>query len=225
MLVEAEIWTVARTDQGNAVLVRPLGAEMAVPIFIGQLETQSILIGMGNVPMPRPLTHDLFISLLKDLGAELERIEITSLKEGTFFAKLIILQNEKKIVVDTRPSDAMGIAVRKKCPIFIAEAVVDEAGIPLSSITEQTIEAQGDQPPEEQVDAPEMNETPPQSTAGASDPTADQIFKQSSAQSPEGNSERKRLEKALEKAVNEENYEEAAKIRDQLKELEDTDTT
>ena len=80
MLVEAEIWTVARTDQGNAVLVRPLGAELAVPIFIGQLETQSILIGMGNVPMPRPLTHDLFLSLLKELEVELDRIEITSLK-------------------------------------------------------------------------------------------------------------------------------------------------
>ena len=63
MLVEAEIWTIARTDQGNAVLVRPIGSESAVPIFIGQLEAQSILIGLGNVPMPRPLTHDLFITL------------------------------------------------------------------------------------------------------------------------------------------------------------------
>ena len=61
MLVEAEIWTIARTDQGNAVLVRPIGSESAVPIFIGQLEAQSILIGLGNVPMPRPLTHDLFL--------------------------------------------------------------------------------------------------------------------------------------------------------------------
>lgn len=224
MLVEAEIWTVARTDQGNAVLVRPLGAEMAVPIFIGQLETQSILIGMGNVPMPRPLTHDLFLSLLKDLSAELERIEITSLKEGTFFAKLILLQNEKKIVIDARPSDAIGIAVRKKCPIFIAEAVVDEAGIPLSSITEQTIEAQGDQPPEE-GEEPETGETPPHSSGGTAEHSIDQVFNQPPTHSSKGDSEKKRLEKALEKAVNEENYEEAAKIRDQLKELDDTDTT
>lgn len=204
MLVEAEIWTVARTDQGNAVLVRPLGAEVAVPIFIGQLETQSILIGMGNVPMPRPLTHDLFISLLKDLETELERIEITALKEGTFFAKLILLQNEKKLVVDARPSDAMGIAVRKKCPIFIAEAVVDEAGIPLSSITEQTVETQ--QEMDEESEPPEALEA-------------------TETKEPEsGNSEKGRLEAELEKAVNDENYEEAAKIRDRLKELDDTNT-
>lgn len=183
MLVEAEIWTVARTDQGNAVLVRPLGAEVAVPIFIGQLETQSILIGMGNVPMPRPLTHDLILSLFKELQVELQRIEVTSLKEGTFFAKLILQQNEKKIVIDARPSDAMGIAVRKKCPIFIAEAVVDEAGIPLSSITEQNITS-------EDVDPKEQ--------------------------------ERDKLRKDLENAVAEENYEEAARIRDRLNELDDT---
>lgn len=183
MLVEAEIWTVARTDQGNAVLVRPLGAEVAVPIFIGQLETQSILIGMGNVPMPRPLTHDLILSLFSELEIELQRIEITNLKEGTYFAKLVLQQNEQKMVIDARPSDAMGIAVRKKCPIFIAEAVVDEAGIPLSSITEQNFSSE-DTEPEEQ--------------------------------------EREKLQKELDKAVAEENYEEAARIRDRLNELDDT---
>ena len=183
MLVEAEIWTVARTDQGNAVLVRPLGAEVAVPIFIGQLETQSILIGMGNVPMPRPLTHDLILSLFSELDIELQRIEITNLKEGTYFAKLVLQQNEQKMVIDARPSDAMGIAVRKKCPIFIAEAVVDEAGIPLSSITEQNLSSE-DADPQEQ--------------------------------------EREKLQKELDKAVSEENYEEAARIRDRLNELDDT---
>jgi len=181
MLVEAEIWTVARTDQGNAVLVRPLGAEVAVPIFIGQLETQSILIGMGNVPMPRPLTHDLFLSLLKELQVELERIEVTSLKEGTFFAKLILSHNDDSLSIDARPSDAMGIAVRKKCPIFIEESVVDEAGIPLSSISDQALEA--DKEPNQE--------------------------------------EKENLQEKLEKAVAEEDYEEAARIRDKLTELED----
>jgi hypothetical protein len=138
---------------------------------------------MGNVPMPRPLTHDLILSLFKELQVELQRIEVTSLKEGTFFAKLILQQNEKKIVIDARPSDAMGIAVRKKCPIFIAEAVVDEAGIPLSSITEQNITS-------EDVDPKEQ--------------------------------ERDKLRKDLENAVAEENYEEAARIRDRLNELDDT---
>jgi hypothetical protein len=117
---------------------------------------------------------------------DLQRIEITNLKEGTFFAKLILQQEEKKMVIDARPSDAMGIAVRKKCPIFIAEAVVEDAGIPISSITEQNISS-------EDVDPSEQ--------------------------------EREKLKKDLETAVAEENYEEAARIRDRLNELDDTNTS
>ena len=140
MLVEAEIWTIAKTDQGNAVLIRPMGAESAVPIFMGQLEAQSILIGMGNVPMPRPLTHDLFISLFKHLGTTILRVEISALINGTFFAKIILNSGDSEITIDCRPSDALGLAVRKKCKIFIDEAIVDEAGIPMSSITEKSSE-------------------------------------------------------------------------------------
>ena len=116
MLVEAEIWTVARTEQGNAVLVRPLGTEVAVPIFIGQLEAQSILIGMGNVPMPRPLTHDLFLSILDKMEVKIVRIEITELKEGTFYAQLILKEKGKDIVIDSRPSDSIALAVRENAP-------------------------------------------------------------------------------------------------------------
>jgi uncharacterized protein len=140
MLVEAEIWTIARTDQGNAVLIRPMGADSAVPIFMGQLEAQSILIGMGSVPMPRPLSHDLFINIFKQLKTTILRIEINSLKNGTFFAKLILKKGKDEYTIDCRPSDALSLAVRKKCPIFIDEEIVDEAGIPLSSITNKTVE-------------------------------------------------------------------------------------
>ncbi len=180
MLVEAEIWTVARTDQGNAVLIKPVGGETAVPIFIGQPEAQSILIGLGNVPMPRPLSHDLFIMIMKKVGVALQRVEITGLKEGTFYAQLIVQQGEETIVVDSRPSDAIALAVRVKCPIFISETVVDEAGISVHSITE------------------EAKETEP----------------------PRGDTSKSRLQKELEEAVAEENYERAAQIRDQLKDLE-----
>jgi bifunctional DNase/RNase len=133
-LVKAEIWTVARTEQGNAVLVRPIGADVAVPIFIGQLETQSILIGFGGVPMPRPLTHDLMLSLIKTFGADLLRIEIHDLREGTFYARLILDVDGEERTVDSRPSDAIALAVRKKCPVYIAESVVDAAGIAIELI-------------------------------------------------------------------------------------------
>lgn len=142
MLVEAEIWTVARTEQGNAVLIRPVGGETAVPIFIGQPEAQSILIGLGNVPMPRPLSHDLFIVIMKKLGVVLQRVEITGLKEGTFYAQLIIQQGKENLVIDSRPSDAIALAVRVKCPLFISESVVDEAGISIHTITEQSHEGE-----------------------------------------------------------------------------------
>jgi len=184
MLVEAEIWTVARTDQGNAVLVRPLGSDVAVPIFIGQLETQSILIGLGNVPMPRPLTHDLFITAMKSVGVNIHQVEITGLKDGTYFAQLQLQRKGEEITLDARPSDALGIAVRSGCQIFISEGVVDEAGLPIASITEQ---------------------------AAAVEPES------------VGKSEKEQLEEALRIAVEKENYEEAATIRDRLNNLDENE--
>src|SRR5512136_1346919 len=100
MLVPAEVWTVAKAEQGNAVLVRPMGLDVAVPIFIAPLEAQSILIGLGSVKMPRPLTHDLFISVLENLQCAINRVEITSLKEGTYYAKLILNSSGDEIAVD-----------------------------------------------------------------------------------------------------------------------------
>ncbi len=185
MLVEAEVWTIARTDQGNAVLVRPIGSETAVPIFIGQLEAQSILIGMGNVPMPRPLTHDLFLSVMQKVGVGIERIEITELKEGTFYAQLIVKQQGQQLTIDARPSDSIALAVRDKCPIFIDEEVVEEAGIPVSTITNQVGETAED------------------------DTEAMQLEK---------------LEQELDKAVEEENYEEAARLRDLISEYKNSDS-
>lgn len=177
MLVEAEIWTVARTDKGNAVLVKPLGSERAVPIFIGQLEAQSILIGLGNVPMPRPLSHDLFISVLEKLNTTIERVDITELKDGTFYARIVLKQGLKKIVIDSRPSDALGITARIHCPLYISESIVDEAGIAINLITEE--------------------EPKPEAADG-------------------GDVERSRLEEELQKAVENEDYEEAARLRDRI---------
>ena len=180
MLVEAEIWTVARTDKGNAVLVRPMGSERAVPIFIGQLEAQSILIGLGNVPMPRPLTHDLMISVFEKAGLTMEKVEITDLKQQTFYAQIILKQGLKRLSLDARPSDALGMAARIKCPVLIAESVVEEAGIAVNLISEGESDAEF--------------------------PSAKEI-------------EKNQLMTQLEKAVEEEDYEEAARLRDRIKGL------
>jgi bifunctional DNase/RNase len=189
--VEATIWTVAQTDQGNVVLVRPKGSDLAVPIFIGQLETQSILIGMGGVDVPRPLTHDLVLNVLSELRAEVSRIEIHDLREGTFYARLILHLDDNDVIVDARPSDAIGIAVRAACPVFIAESVVEEAGISVNLVAGLQIDP----------------EAPAETLAGS--------LVQASSEGAVRN-----LRTELERAVADEDYERAAAIRDKLKELE-----
>jgi bifunctional DNase/RNase len=134
-MLSAEIWTLAQTSQGCAILLRPLDLGIAVPIFIGQLEMQSIVIGKEGVSLPRPLTHDLFLSLLRRMKLKLERVEVYELKSSTFHARLVIsggeFTQENPLVIDCRPSDAFGLAVRKKCPLFIDSTVVEQTGIPL----------------------------------------------------------------------------------------------
>jgi len=203
MLVPAEVWTVAKAEQqGNAVLVRPLGLEVAVPIFIAPLEAQSILIGLGNVKMPRPLTHDLFLSVLESLEASINRVEIISLKEGTFFAKLVLDASGSEIAIDARPSDCLALAVRVKCPIYIDESVVDEAGISVKMVEER----RGDIRQEESA-TPPGGEVPAQ----AEMPGSAGLMH---------SAELAALKKKLESALEEENYEEAARLRDRIRELE-----
>ncbi len=201
MLVPAEVWTVAKAEQGNAVLVRPLGLDVAVPIFIAPLEAQSILIGLGSVKMPRPLTHDLFITVLESLESSVNRVEITALKEGTYYAKLILDSSGSEIAVDARPSDCLALAVRVKCPIYIDEAVVDEAGISVKMVEEKNRELRQEQPsekPEEEPETPTVTEVTPLV--------------------PED--EMTNLRKLLQAAIEEENYEEAARLRDRIREIE-----
>jgi len=205
MLVPAEVWTVAKAEQGNAVLVRPLGLDVAVPIFIAPLEAQSILIGLGSVKMPRPLTHDLFITVLESLESSVNRVEITALKEGTYYAKLILDSSGSEIAVDARPSDCLALAVRVKCPIYIDEAVVDEAGISVKMVEEKNKElkaeeAAGEHSEEGEPETPTVSEVAPV------------------AQEDEMSS----LRKLLQAAIDEENYEEAARLRDRIKDMEGT---
>lgn len=190
MLVEAEIWTIAHTEQGNAVLVKPLGSDFAVPIFIGQLEAHSILIGLGGVPMPRPLTHDLVITLVEKLDAFLEKVEITDLREGTFYSRVLLRQGSQRLVIDARPSDALGLAVRSRCPIFIAESIIAQAGVPVRFVL-----------------------------AGEGAGT-EGIFEGTMGGGPEPRAlETSRLRAELDRALESENYEEAARLRDRLREL------
>jgi bifunctional DNase/RNase len=191
-MVEAEIWTIARMEQGNAVLLRPLGSEISVPIFIGQLEAQSILIGYGEVVVPRPLTHDLLLNLLRHLGLELIRIEVHDLRDNTFYARLILTgqkySEKNPLILDSRPSDAFALAVRRKCPVFIAEKVVEQAGVSVDLVIESSGENGGESGEIELGMSPEEPKFP--------------------------ETRREILQMELEKAVAAEEYERAAEIRD-----------
>lgn len=133
------------------------------------------------------MTHDLFISVLEKSNISVERVEITDLKDRTFYSRLILKQGLKRIVVDSRPSDSLGIASRLHCPVYIAESIVDEAGVAVNLISDDEVQLQ---------------------TEG--DVGGDQ--------GPHGDP-RTELEERLQKAVDDENYEEAARLRDKLKEL------
>ncbi|MFZ5368190.1 MAG: bifunctional nuclease domain-containing protein [Spirochaetota bacterium] len=223
-LVRAEIWTIARTDQGNAVLIRPIGSEIAVPIFIGQLETQSILIGFGDVTIPRPLTHDLMISLIKHLGAELLRIEITDLKEGTFYARLVLqstLVDENEFTLDCRPSDALALAVRLKCPVYISEQVVQEAGVSVNLIVDAAAASAAE-------DLQNLTDDQQEGNQSRSEGIEDEFLREGmpisppqSAQAQSKEAQRKALKAELDQAVANEEYERAAKLRDLLASLGD----
>jgi bifunctional DNase/RNase len=197
-MAESEIWTIAHTDQGDAVLIRPLGMDISVPIFIGQFEAQAILIGLGEVVIKRPLTHDLFLDLVRHSGFTLFRVEIYDLKNNTFHARLLLSGNayseKKPLVLDARPSDAFALSVRCKCPIFISRKVVELAGVPLDLFADDPENAAADVP--EPVFFPEIQEA------------------------ARGSEKHRSLLRELNQAVAAEEYERAAEIRDMLLLLE-----
>ncbi|WP_448808744.1 bifunctional nuclease family protein [Agromyces bauzanensis] len=121
-------------SQQHIVLLKPLleepGEGRVLPIWIGTQEATSILIALGDEPPPRPLTHDLMKTLLDTVGATVDRIAVTRIEDGTFYAELTLTTPTGTLVLDTRPSDAIALAVRTDAPLFVAEEVLEESGIP-----------------------------------------------------------------------------------------------
>jgi bifunctional DNase/RNase len=113
------------------LLLRELnGRRRVVPIYIGGPEAHAIDLALSGVPTSRPMTHDLLADVIESLGAALERIVVTELKEGTFYAELFLRDGSGGVqTLSSRPSDAVALAVRTGSPIFAEEALVDEAGI------------------------------------------------------------------------------------------------
>jgi bifunctional DNase/RNase len=166
-------------SQASGVILKEIKGERTLPIIIGEYEAQSIALGLEKIKPPRPITHDLTLNMLDSLTVEIERIAVTELKNNTYYAVIYIRQNSKLLEIDSRPSDAIALAVRRNVPIFVAEEVMEKGAYTAEDV--QNIR-------EGRVDFKE-----------------DRIEK---------------LKVALQEAVEREDYEKAAKIRDEIKKLE-----
>lgn len=138
---------VGETGMESPVVILAARDEL-VPIFVTQDQAQSIALARRNEPFERPLTHDLFIDLLNELGGAIDRVRIDDLADNTFYAKLdgeyYRNGDASRFVLDVRPSDAMALAVRADCPISITDDVIDAAGQPLDVFEGETGNAETD---------------------------------------------------------------------------------
>lgn len=116
------------SNVGFVVLLKGEEDERSLPIFIGAAEAQSIAIATNDLKIPRPLTHDLLKNILDQQECRLHRVEIRDIRNGTFYARLILERDTITMDMDSRPSDAIALALRAGAPIFVAEDVMNEAG-------------------------------------------------------------------------------------------------
>lgn len=165
-----------------------------LPIIIGMFEAQAIAIEIEKIIPNRPMTHDLFKSFANNFHFTVEEIIISDLKEGVFFAKIVCSDGLKKMEVDARPSDAIAIGLRFDSPIFTYENILAEAGIVLTDEAEEETQ-------EKRVEPKQRAKKEVATTKRSED------FKNYSVE---------RLNELLKEAIDKEDYERAAKIRDEL---------
>ena len=173
-------------SKGYAVLLQETGGTRQLPIVVGSNEAQAIALALEGIQMPRPLTHDLISELVESFNAKISKIIINKLVKGTFFAQIFIKTiNNNEIKIDSRPSDAIAIALKTLAPIFVIEKVIESAT--LKSIVIEN---------------------------GISTPPAGKDSKISKFETLDN------LKDALNKAIKDEEYEIAAKLRDKITNIE-----
>lgn len=190
--IELEISALSQSvahNQSFAVVLAETQGNRRLPVVIGMFEAQAIAMELEKVKPSRPLTHDLMKSIFEEVEISLKEIVINNLMEGVFFAKLLCESNGKTYEIDSRTSDALALAVRFNCPIYTYEFVMQEAGIILEESFEKTVE----------VGTEESG-------------TSKQEDKKETITSYSLNE----LNTLLEKAVEDEDYEQAAKLRDEI---------
>ena len=131
MMVEMTIYGVSFDLVGKQpiVLLKTADGNRFLPIWIGHPEAAAILMKLQSASTPRPMTHDLVTDMLDQLGAQVVRITVTELRENTFFAQITVQQDGSEVDIDSRPSDAIALAIRADAPIFAADEVIEESAI------------------------------------------------------------------------------------------------
>ena len=188
-LVEVKRISYYPPSKGYAVLLQEKDSNRSLPIIVGSNEAQAIALYLEGVDMPRPMTHDLLINVLDLLDSDIKQGTIARMKNGTFFAEIEVSNSQVgDIMIDSRPSDAIAVALRTMTPIYVSEEVMERAGIDNFSTGSEIAETV----------------------------TSDELLKETA---DEG-SAIENLAEALEKAISEEEYEVAARLRDRIKQLE-----
>ena len=109
------------------IILKDLAGDKALPIWVGYFEANAIALEIEKINTPRPMTHDLLNNIISSLQAKVKHILVTDLKDNTFFAEISVIQNGSDMTIDSRPSDAIALALRSKSPIFVEEKVIEAA--------------------------------------------------------------------------------------------------
>jgi hypothetical protein len=187
--IELEIVALSHTlaqTQNYAIVLGEQNGTRRLPIVIGGFEAQAIAVAMEGMAPSRPMTHDLFKNVVDTFKIDLKEIVINNLVDGIFYANLVFVQGGKEVEVDSRTSDALALAVRYGCPIYSYEFILDQAGIILEEDTEREVQ---------------------KAKTKRQQQTKEKEIEDYSTED---------LEEMLEKVLEEEDYERAARIRDEL---------
>jgi bifunctional DNase/RNase len=128
-MVEVEIDSirVSLMSQHRIVILKDIASDRFLPIWIGPYEAEAITVSLQQMEVARPLTHDLLRNVLETLGAEVQQVNITDLRDDVFYARIIVHVNGHELEIDSRPSDALALAVRVHVPVFVEENVMEQA--------------------------------------------------------------------------------------------------
>lgn len=181
-----------------ALILNEINGGRRLPIIIGTYEAQAIALELEHIKPPRPMTHDLMVQLIRSMDGLIEYVYINALSEGTFYAQIHLVDRGVERIQDARPSDAIALAVRFGCNIYVDDKVLEEAGI----ITEDQVDST------EEVDSKSTNSSIDDES---NDPLTHQAAK--------AMKEIEELDAKMNEAIANEDYELAARLRDQLNRL------